>query len=204
MLALSSGTSGESMSPAGPNPPAWFPLGPFHPSAANPILRPRGDGWESANLYNPAAIAGGDHVSLLYRARGPDLISRIGLATPRDLRTWAKHGPLFPGFSTWATLPYGYYATSSDLVHWTPCSQESPIYTPTPGSWDGTLVEIGARQWLPPTGCFEDTHGLVSNVTFVEGLVYFAGRWLASYGQSDTTLAVAEFNPTTEDFARAQ
>jgi predicted GH43/DUF377 family glycosyl hydrolase len=50
---------------------------------------------------------------------------------------------------------------------------------------------------------FEDTHGMVSNVTFVEGLVYFAGRWLAYHGQSDTTLAVAEFDPSTQNFARA-
>src|SRR5699024_4264629 len=32
--------------------------------------------------------------------------------------------------------------------------------------------------WLAPQ-TFEDTHGLVSNVTFVEGLVYFDGKWLA-------------------------
>jgi predicted GH43/DUF377 family glycosyl hydrolase len=32
---------------------------------------------------------------------------------------------------------------------------------------------------------------MVSNVTFVEGLVRFRGRWLAYYGQSDTTVGVA-------------
>ncbi len=42
---------------------------------------------------------------------------------------------------------------------------------------------------------FEDTHGLISNVTFVEGLVFFRGLWLAYYGQSDTTLAVAVHDP---------
>jgi predicted GH43/DUF377 family glycosyl hydrolase len=115
------------------------------------------------------------------------------------------------------------------------------MYTPTPGSFDEDLVEIGtspvltdsgllvmltngARRvggteggfevdyrcgqiaidpahpdrvlarlqepWLVPQ-TFEDTHGLVANVTFVEGLVKFGGMWLAYYGQSDTTLAVA-------------
>jgi predicted GH43/DUF377 family glycosyl hydrolase len=31
------------------------------------------------------------------------------------------------------------------------------------------------QPWLQPAS-FEDTHGMVSNVTFVDGLVYFAGR----------------------------
>jgi len=48
--------------------------------------------------------------------------------------------------------------------------------------------------WLRPQ-TFEDLNGLVSNVTFVEGLVKFQGRWLAYYGQSDTTLAVAIHDP---------
>ena len=48
--------------------------------------------------------------------------------------------------------------------------------------------------WLRPQ-TFEDTHGLVSNVTFVEGLVKFRGKWFAYYGQSDTTLAVAVADP---------
>jgi beta-1,2-mannosidase len=306
---------------------ASFPLGPFTPYSENPILRPQGDGWESTNLYNPAAIVFDSVVHLLYRAHAADKVSRIGIATsadgltfereaapvlvpehdyesqgcedPRvaringtfyltytgfdgtraqlclatssDLRHWTKFGPLFPGFNTWKTLPYGpdipwskagviypepidglyymyfgegaiYYATSTDLVTWTPCDNDSPIYTPTPGEWDSTLVEIGAspvatddglmvllingahanspadvdyrcgqiaiplanptrvvakmtEPWLQPQ-TFEDTHGLVSNVTFVEGLVNFRGRWLAYYGQSDTTLAVAVFDPS--------
>ena len=48
--------------------------------------------------------------------------------------------------------------------------------------------------WLRPQ-TYEDTHGLISNVTFVEGLVKFRGKWFAYYGQSDTTLAVAVVDP---------
>ena len=48
--------------------------------------------------------------------------------------------------------------------------------------------------WLQPQ-TFEDTHGLISNVTFVEGLVFFKGLWMAYYGRSDTTLAVAIHDP---------
>jgi predicted GH43/DUF377 family glycosyl hydrolase len=312
---------------------ASFPLGPFAPHPGNPILRPRGDGWESSNLYNPAAIVVDDRVVLLYRAHGPDRISRIGtatsvdgihferepdptfvpeepyermgcedprvsrigdtyyltytgfdgdnarlcLATSPDLRSWSRHGPLFPDFNTWANLPYGpdkpwskagviapepidglyylyfgegeiFYATSTDLIHWVPCDNASPIYSPTPGRWDGTLVEIGAPPIVTPDGLmvflmnnanassltevdyrcgqfaiatsnptsviasmtepwllpqtFEDTHGMVSNVTFVEGLVEFRGSWFSYYGQSDTTLAVATFDPVKQSYRR--
>ena len=44
--------------------------------------------------------------------------------------------------------------------------------------------------WLEPQ-THEDKHGLVSNVTFVEGLVHFRDSWFAYYGQSDSTLGVA-------------
>jgi predicted GH43/DUF377 family glycosyl hydrolase len=308
---------------------ARFPLGPFTPHRGNPILRPLGDGWESASVYNPAAIVVDDRVTLLYRAHAADRVSRIGIATstdglhfmrvpepvvapehdyesqgcedPRvskhgdayfltytgfdgrsaqlclatstDLRRWTKHGPLFPGFNTWATLPYGpdrawskagviapepvdglhymyfgegaiYYATSSDLVHWTPCPEDEPIVRPTRGAWDSTLVEIGAppvatadgnlvflvnaatatspsrvdyrcgqiaiaaarptellartaEPWLRPQS-EEERQGLVANVTFVEGLVAFDGRWFAYYGQSDTTVGVAIHDPADD------
>ena len=308
-----------------------FPLGPFTPFDGNPVLRPLGTGWESANLYNPAAVVVDDEVVLLYRAHGDDLVSRLGiarsadglafaredqpvlepehdyesrgcedprltqvdgtyyltytgydgstallcLATSTDLTTWTKHGPLFPDFDTWVTLDWPgpmlgrsrrphnkagvihperlggkwwmwfgegaiYAATSDDLLTWTPLTDETePMHTGTPGRWDADLVEIGAppvatddgllvfltngavirsvkdhdvsyacgqvavsaddpgvvvaatdEPWLRPE-TFEDTHGLVANVTFVQGLVRHRDRWLAYYGQADTTLAVA-------------
>jgi len=310
---------------------ASFPLGPFVPHESNPILRPKGDSWESANLYNPAALVVDDRVVLLYRAHAEDIVSHIGiafsddgvtferedapilspehdyerfgcedpriafiegtyyltytgwdrtsaqlcLATSTDLRSWTKHGPLFEDFDTFATTtnPRGrtwskagvivprqiqgtwwmyfgegsiYWATSDDLIHWTPgTSDREPMYSPTPGTFDEALVEIGTSPvltdngllvmltngatrtvhedgtvevdyrcgqiaidpaeptkvlarlqdpWLRPQ-TYEDTHGLVSNVTFVEGLVKFRGRWFAYYGQSDTTLAVAIADP---------
>ena len=46
--------------------------------------------------------------------------------------------------------------------------------------------------WLEPS-TFEDQNGLVSNVTFVEGLVHFHDTWFAYYGQSDSTLGVATY-----------
>ncbi|GAB3924590.1 glycosylase [Microlunatus endophyticus] len=309
-----------------------FPLGPFRPYERNPILRPRGNSWESANLYNPAAIVVDDQVLLLYRAHAEDVVSHIGLARsddghtfvreespimspehdyeskgcedPRvtriggtyyltytgydghtaqlclaistDLHNWTKFGPILPaGYDTFAPLSgeqgrtwskagviapepidgryylyFGegaiFYATSTDLITWSPCPNDAPIHRPTPGTWDEGLVEIGAppvttddglmiflsngacrgdgggvdyrcgqfaiarsepdaviasmtKPWLRPQ-TYEERHGLVSNVTFVEGLVWFRDRWLAYYGQSDTTLAVAEYVPGRDSY----
>ncbi|MCU1537189.1 MAG: glycosylase, partial [Humibacillus sp.] len=70
--------------------PATFPLGPFTPYAGNPVLRPRGDGWESANVYNAAAVVVGERVALLYRAHAADLVSHIGLAWSDDGITFER------------------------------------------------------------------------------------------------------------------
>lgn len=316
--------------------PARFPLGPFTPYAGNPILRPRGDGWESASVYNPAAVVHDDQVVLLYRAHADDIVSHVGfassddgiafdrhpepvlspsedydkfgcedprvtaidgtyyltytgwdrrsaqlcLATSTDLMSWTKRGPLFPDFNTF--LPRGngvdgpwskagaivpekvgdrylmyfgegsiWWAWSEDLLHWTPCSNDEPLLAPTPpGTFGDYLVEVGPQPvftddglilllhnaavknpdgtvrytcgqllfhperpgevmaqmnypWLEPSS-YEDQHGLVSNVTFVEGLVHFRGAWLAYYGQSDSTLGVAIHRPGERYWSPAQ
>ncbi len=307
------------------SPHAEFPLGPFTPYEQNPIMRPQGDGWESASVYNPAAIVKDGRVVLLYRAHADDIVSHVGLAssedgirferhpepvlsptedyerygaedprvseidgtyyltysgwdrtsaqlclaTSTDLHNWTKHGPLFPDFNTF--LPRGngsdapwskagailsvpindrylmyfgegsiWYAWSDDLIHWTPCSNDEPIMTPTPlGTFGEFLVEVGPppiitnnglilllhnaavrnpdgsvyyscgqllfspddpteilaqmnSPWLEPR-TYEDMHGLVSHVTFVEGLVFFRDTWFAYYGQSDSTVGVATY-----------
>lgn len=48
----------------------------------NPILQPRGDGWESLEVYNPAATCIDGRIHLLYRATGEyvQYISRLGHA----------------------------------------------------------------------------------------------------------------------------
>ncbi len=48
----------------------------------NPILKPRGDGWESIEVYNPAATYIDGKIHLLYRATGEyaEYISRLGHA----------------------------------------------------------------------------------------------------------------------------
>jgi len=142
------------------DPDARGVLGDLTPWTGNPVLRPSGTGWQSANVYNPAAVVHGDRVVLLYRAHAADRVSRIGyavsedgvhfateahpviepteayeregcedprltciagvyyltytgfdgrsallcLATSTDLRSWTKHGPLFPDLDTWRTV----------------------------------------------------------------------------------------------------
>ncbi len=307
------------------HPHAEFPLGPFKRYEQNPIMRPQGDGWESASVYNPAAIVKDDKVFLLYRAHADDIVSHVGLAssedglhferhsepvlspaekyeqfgaedprvteidgtyyltysgwdrtsaqlclaTSTDMYNWTKHGPLFPDFNTFlprgngsdspwskagAILPvpingrylmyFGegslWYAWSDDLVHWTPCSNDEPMMTPMPiGTFGEFLVEVGPPPvitnnglilllhnaavkepdgsvyyscgqlllspddptqilaqmnvpWFEPE-TYEDMHGLVSQVTFVEGLVFFRDTWFVYYGQSDSTVGVATY-----------
>jgi predicted GH43/DUF377 family glycosyl hydrolase len=65
--------------------PVTFPLGPFVKYAGNPILRPDpSHDWESAFLFNPAAIVVGSQVALLYRAQNAARVSSIGLAFSSD------------------------------------------------------------------------------------------------------------------------
>ncbi|MCU1603000.1 MAG: putative glycosylase [Frankiales bacterium] len=59
-------------------------LGTFTPYLGNPVLGPTGDGWQSANVYNPAAVVHDGRVVLLYRAHAADKVSRIGLAASDD------------------------------------------------------------------------------------------------------------------------
>ncbi len=301
-------------------------LGAFTPYPGNPVLRPTGVGWQSANVYNPAAVVHDGRVVLLYRAHATDKVSRIGfaassdglhfamesepvleptedyerfgcedprvtcvegtyyltytgwdrstpllcLATSTDLRSWTKHGPVFPELDTWKTLPWAverrgtrphnkaggilpvqvggrwhmyvgegaiYHATSTDLLTWT-LTSDAPVVEGRAGTWDADLIEVGPapvvvddrivllvngaritsiekllvdyrcgqiafalddparvvqrdeEPFLQPSTP-EERAGLVPNVTFVEGLVRFEGRWFAYYGQSDTTSAVA-------------
>ena len=310
------------------DPHAEFPLGPFTPYEENPILRPQGDSWESASVYNPAAVVKDDQVVLLYRAHADDIVSHVGLATSddgihferhpepvlsptepydefgargpaghRDRRhllpdlhrlgpqdraavpghvdrpvhvdqaradvpglqhvpaagqrrpdgPWSKAGGILPVPIDGRYLMYFgegsiWYAWSDDLIHWEPCPQRRAADGPdrrrarSASSWsrsarsrsvtnnglilllhnaavkydDGTVRYTCGQLLFDPgrpdrdPGADEPArgwsrrrtrtqHGLVSNVTFVEGLVHFKDTWFAYYGQSDSTLGVATY-----------
>jgi len=53
-------------------------------SERNPILSPTSFEWESEAVFNPAAFTDNGRVHLLYRALGPDGVSRIGYASSSD------------------------------------------------------------------------------------------------------------------------
>lgn len=249
---------------------AWSDDGFTFKREADPVISPSED-YDRGGCEDPRVTEIGGTYYLTYSGFAQQH-SLLCLATSTDLRTWTKHGPLFPDFDTfqpqggdhpgpWSKaggiLPvpldgrYVMYfgegsiwaATSEDLLHWTPVTPDSepPIMAPRPGTFTEFLVEVGppplvtddglillvhnaavryedgavrytagqllihpdrpfeifaelTRPWIEPT-TFEDRHGLVSNVTFVEGLVWFGGEWLAYYGQSDSTLGVASFRP---------
>jgi len=56
----------------------------LHRFPRNPILSPTNYEWESHAVLNPAAFVDNGRVHLLYRAMGPDGISRLGYASSAD------------------------------------------------------------------------------------------------------------------------
>ncbi len=138
-----------------------------------PILSPEHD-YERYGCEDPR-IAFIDGTYYLTYTGWDRYSAQLCLATSTDLRTWTKHGPpLFEDFDTFRTtnsrdrtwskagvivprqlqggkwwMYFGegaiYWATSDDLIHWTPgTSDEEPMHSPpTPGSFDESLVEIG-------------------------------------------------------------
>lgn len=60
------------------------PARTFSRAAQNPILAPQGDGFESRNVFNPAAIDINGSVYILYRAMDAANTSTVGLAISKD------------------------------------------------------------------------------------------------------------------------
>jgi len=93
-----------------------------HPG--NPILRPRGDDWESLAVFNCAAIARGGRIHVLYRAVGEyvNYVSRLG---------------------------YAVFDVGLNLIY----RGERPVFEPSIKLWEMTvedprLVEIGGRLYM--------------------------------------------------------
>ncbi|MFC1746798.1 hypothetical protein ACFLZR_00500, partial [Candidatus Neomarinimicrobiota bacterium] len=61
-----------------------FPFEEFIKYDHNPILSPRGNGFESDGVFNPAAIVVNDTIYLFYRAQDENGRSSIGLAKSVD------------------------------------------------------------------------------------------------------------------------
>ncbi len=61
-----------------------LPFGEWRRLSPDPILGPRGDGFESAGVFNPAVIVKDGQIVMLYRAQDRGGTSRLGYATSSD------------------------------------------------------------------------------------------------------------------------
>ena len=157
----------------------YFPLLGFKEYPGNPILGPNPQAnWESAYLYNPAAIVIDDKVWLLYRAQNKSLVSTIGLAWSRDgynftrytrpvlfpTEPYETHGTEDPRvvrvngtfYATYTgydgTLARLCMATSTDLVNWQKHGPILPNCTDVNYRWDLPINAYTSRQGWSKSG----------------------------------------------------
>jgi predicted GH43/DUF377 family glycosyl hydrolase len=102
------------------------PFGKITRVQTTPVLSPRGKGFESAGVFNPAVIKAGNKTIILYRAQDAKGTSRIGYATSDD------------GL---------YFERRAEPV----LAPEAP-YEKGGGVEDQRVVEINGRYWLTYTG----------------------------------------------------
>ena len=145
-----------------------LPFGAWHRVSDNPVIGPRGDGWESAGTFNSAVIQRGDKIVMLYRAQDKQGTSRLGYAesadgvhfTRRDEPVlspdapYEKDGgvedPRLVQFGDTYYLTYTGYnktdaqlclATSKDLIHW---ERKGVIIPANKGNWNVKWTKSGA------------------------------------------------------------
>jgi beta-1,2-mannosidase len=144
------------------------PSGAWRRLSEAPIIAPRGDGWESAGTFNPAAISIGDKIVMLYRAQDKRGTSRLGYAESSDGIRFARRSdpvlspetdyerdggiedPRLVRFGDTYYLTYTGYnkkdaqlclATSKDLIHWERKGILLPAYK---GNWNVRWTKSGA------------------------------------------------------------
>jgi predicted GH43/DUF377 family glycosyl hydrolase len=142
--------------------------GPWRHLSETPVIAPRGNGWESAGTFNPAVIARGDKVILLYRAQDKQGTSRLGYAESMDgihfkrrdepvfspaagyERDGGVEDPRLVQFGDTYYLTYTGYnkkdaqlclATSTDLIHW---NRKGVIIPANKGNWNVKWTKSGA------------------------------------------------------------
>jgi len=144
------------------------PFGKWQRTANDPILQPRGDGFESAGVFNPSVVMKDGKFAMLYRAQDHDGVSRLGYATSTDgihfIRNaepvlapeaeYEKGGgvedPRLVKVGDIYFLTYTGYnkqtaqlclATSRDLIHWERQGVILPAYK---GRWNVGWTKSGA------------------------------------------------------------
>jgi predicted GH43/DUF377 family glycosyl hydrolase len=143
-------------------------LGRWSRVSPDPIISPRGDGWEAAGTFNPAVVRHQDKIVMLYRAQDKNGTSRLGYAESADgihftrrpepvlspEADYEKDGgvedPRLVKFGDTYYLTYTGYnrkeaqlclATSQDLVHWERQGVILPAYK---GHWNVGWTKSGA------------------------------------------------------------
>ncbi|PYR72052.1 MAG: glycosidase [Acidobacteria bacterium] len=147
---------------------ADLPFGSWQRVVSDPIVAPRGDGWESSGTFNPSVVRHGDAYVMLYRAQDGRGISRLGYAVSRDgvhftrnpdpvlspETDYEKDGgiedPRLVQFGRTYYLTYTGYnkkdaqlclASSRDLLHW---DRLGVILPASKGRWNVGWTKAGA------------------------------------------------------------
>jgi beta-1,2-mannosidase len=239
-----------------------------------PVLFPANDGQKghewSGGCEDPRLVESEDGAFVVTYTQWNRQVTRLAVATSKDLIHWTKFGPVFPNYTGFyksgaivckisdgrlkAVKIHGKYwmywgegtvscASSDDLIHW---DMGKPALKPRPGKFDSALVEAGppavwtdkgivvlyngkndsaagdpalspgiysdgqalfdpedpthllARTDTPffkPETPYERAGQYAAGTTFIEGLVFFQGRWFLYYGCADSFVAVAVWNP---------
>ncbi len=145
-----------------------LPFGAWHRASDQPVVAPRGSGWESAGTFNPAVVMHGGNIVMLYRAQDEQGTSRLGYAestdgihfTRRDEpvlspsedyeRNGGVEDPRLVQFGDIYYLTYTGYnkkdaqlclATSTDLIHW---ERKGVIIPANKGNWNVKWTKSGA------------------------------------------------------------
>ncbi|MGH9406590.1 MAG: glycoside hydrolase family 130 protein [Terriglobia bacterium] len=87
---------------AAPEAAFLLPFGAWKRFASQPILSPRGDGFESAGTFNPAVVPTQAGIVMLYRAQNRRGTSSLGYAASKDGAHFARR----PRPVLWAEAPY--------------------------------------------------------------------------------------------------
>ncbi|MFZ2167436.1 MAG: hypothetical protein WAV50_01040 [Minisyncoccia bacterium] len=155
------------------------PARTFLRSPGNPILSPQGDGFESRDVFNPAAIDINGSVYILYRAMDSANTSTIGLAISKD------------GLTIDERLPEPIYVPRSDFE----LKKGSP--TGNSGCEDPRIVRVGDRLHLTYTA-YDGVHapaGAVSSIDVNDFVARRFDQWstpflLTPEGYDDKDLAL--------------
>jgi len=147
---------------------AFAAVSPLHRVSTQPILKPQGEGFESAGVFNPAVVQFNGKFVMLYRAQDRKGTSRLGYADSPDGTHFARRAepvlapeaeyeknggvedPRLITIDSKFYLTYTGYntkdaqlclATSTDLIHWDRKGVILPAYK---GRWNTGWTKSGA------------------------------------------------------------